>query len=219
MHEMLLMPALRAYIVRHVSGPRCSDQIQKDQLPGSVVQFNKLISRIDPTGERFQPITPEEAAPLRDAGSYPTSPLGESHHAKQIATELSALRNADKSSAEWTAHYYEALKLLESGPTEEEASLDHFASQRTVEYLSLLDLLPAGITQRDTLESCLHFLEQQYAPAGDLDLWFSEFDLLLFGSRHDHGAAEQTWLLDELVHSRNPVISVYAQADKLFGLS
>jgi hypothetical protein len=72
MHELSFLPVLRAYIVRHASGPRCSDRLKAGELPDSAAQFNKLISRVDPAGTQFHAITAEEAMPLRDDGTYPT---------------------------------------------------------------------------------------------------------------------------------------------------
>jgi hypothetical protein len=71
MHELAFLPALRSYIVRHASGPRCSDRLKAAGLPDAATQFNKLISRIDPTGTQFHAITAVEATPVRDDGTFP----------------------------------------------------------------------------------------------------------------------------------------------------
>lgn len=159
MHEAGFLATLRAYIVRHASGPRCSDQIKAGQLPESATQFNKLILQIDPDGTQFHPIADEEAAPLRDDGTYPAPYVGQSPHARQVAAALAALRNENRSSAEWTAHYYDALKLIESWKPEDESSPEDYLLMFTADYNGLLDYAPEGPARRSTLESYVHFLE------------------------------------------------------------
>jgi hypothetical protein len=44
-----------------------------------------------------------------------------------------------------------------------------------------------------------------------------EFHLLLDRAQHSHGDSDQSWLLDQLLRSRNPIIAVYAQIEKLLG--
>jgi hypothetical protein len=219
MHETAFLSTLRAYIVRHLSGPRCSDQMKGGQLPESAAQFNKLISRIDVTGSQFHPIAADEAAPLRDDGTYPPPAADQSTHGKQVRAAVHALQNDDPSTKEWTEHYYAALKLMESWSTQEEASPEDAAFTLATEYFVLLREFPNGAAQMSAAGSFLHFLEQQYDPAGNRSLWFLEFHLLLNRARSSNGDSDQAWLLDQLLHSRNPVIATYAQVEKLLGQS
>jgi hypothetical protein len=214
-HETFFLPALRAYIVRHVSGPRCSDQIAAGQSPESVTEFNKLISRIDPSGTQFHPIGAKEAEPLKDDGTYSQTEMGQSPHAQQMLRTVLALGHAVRSSKEWTAQYYEALKLIESWQPEEEASEEDYSFMCAVYYANLLDVVVDGPVHQNALSSALHFLEQQYGSLENRGLWFQEFRQLFSSFRLSSANPDQAWLLDQLVHSRNSVISVYAQIEKL----
>ena len=217
MHEAAFLDTLRAYIVRQVSGPRCSDQIKAGQLPDSVTQFNKLISRMDSSGARYHPITAEEAAPLRDDGTYPP-PVAESAHANQVRAAVHVLQNDGPSTREWTEHFFAALNLMESWHTEEEAAPEYAFFTLAVEYFVLLRAAPSGAAQRNAAGSFQRFLEQQYAPTGNHGLWFQEFRLLLNRVAGPNGSeSDQTWLLGQLLRSRNPAMAAYAQLEKLTG--
>jgi len=218
MHETAFLPTLRAYIVRHLSGPRCSDQIKAGQLPESATQLNKLISRIDGTGSQFHPITAEEATPLRDDGAYPPLAAEQSPYTRQVRTAVHALQDDDPSTQAWTEHYFAALKLMESWASEAAASPDDASFTLAAEYFVLLKAAPSAVDQRSAEASFLHFLERQYAPTGNRGLWFVEFHLLLDRARSQSGS-DQGWLSDQLIHSRNPVIAVYAQIEKALGKS
>jgi hypothetical protein len=65
---------------------------------------------------------------------------------------------------------------------------------------------------------------KQYSPTGNRGLWFWLFHLLLNRTHPADASAgrpltdpDQAWLFDELLHSRNAVMAVYAQAAKLLG--
>ena len=80
MHDsQMFVPALRSYIVRHLSAARCSDAIPAGGLPESARQFNALIARLSPTTAQLRPITLEESQPLRVDGTLerPPSPSGQ----------------------------------------------------------------------------------------------------------------------------------------------
>ena len=66
----LLLPAMRDYIVRHVSGPRCSEDVREERLPLPVNDFNYLVSVLDPTATLYKPISRDEAKPANDDGTY-----------------------------------------------------------------------------------------------------------------------------------------------------
>jgi hypothetical protein len=64
MHDtQMFVPALRSYIVRHLSGARCSDNIHGTDLPESAKQFNTLIGRLAQTTAQLRPIAAGEVRP------------------------------------------------------------------------------------------------------------------------------------------------------------
>lgn len=75
MHDsQMFVPALRSYIVRHLSAARCSDAIPAGGLPESARQFNALIARLSPTTAQLRPIALEEVQPLRVDGAFEKRP-------------------------------------------------------------------------------------------------------------------------------------------------
>ena len=178
MHEPGFLAALRAYIVRHIGGPRCSDQIRPGQLPESAAQFNKLISRVN-VEIRVPPIGDVEAASLRDDGTYPVRRTASALPGDTIGAIENSVPDAAESSAEYSwrvANRYAALRTRAA-------------------------ILPA-----------LHFLERQYDSLDDRTLWSQEFWLLLLDT---HDGRDDSWKLEQMAHSRNPVIAAYAAMERL----
>jgi len=222
MHETpLFMPALRAYIVRHVSGPRCSDHIKAGELPEAVQQFNKLISRIDPAATQFHPISAEESAPSKDDGTYPPMTLGQSAHFKQILAAEGAIGQGRLSAQEKTARYLEILELLDSWKVEDEASPEDYWFEAATTRFSLVSDVPEGPAPRNVMENLLRFMEQQYDSDDNRGLWSLEFGHVVALTRptSEIRPQDRAWFLDLLVHSHNPAISLYAQMEKLLGSS
>ena len=84
----MFLPSLRAFIVRQVSGPRCSDNglaqllarisdgpLSKQTV--SVTSFNTLAAKVDPTGTMLNPITEDEAGKLYPS-AFKDTPLSPS---------------------------------------------------------------------------------------------------------------------------------------------
>ncbi|HWC97999.1 MAG TPA: hypothetical protein VG456_14665 [Candidatus Sulfopaludibacter sp.] len=66
MHDsQMFVPALRSYIVRHLSAVRCGGAVRGSGLPEVARQFNALISRLAPTTAQLKPITADEVQPRR----------------------------------------------------------------------------------------------------------------------------------------------------------
>ena len=67
----VLLPALRSYIVRHVSAHRCADNLAAaGKMTKPAEQFNALAAKFDPTESRYKRISAEEAKPTGDDGTY-----------------------------------------------------------------------------------------------------------------------------------------------------
>ena len=207
MHELSFMPSLRAYIVRHAKGPRCSDTIRTKQLTESASQFNKLLTRIDPAATLFHPITVEESAPLRDEGTYSTPLKAPSEHAAKVSAALGALRQTQSSTPEWTSRYMELWALMESWKPAEEAPPEAYSLLILTDFSALLAVTP----DKAAMTRAIHFVEQQYDTPGSHLTWFVELRMI-----SDH-AQDGPWLTEQLVQSRNPAVSVYGQLKRLLG--
>ena len=160
----MFVPALRSYIVRQVSGPRCSDSIKAGQLPPSVTQFNKLASTLDSAAERFKPITKQEVQPLKDDGTYAQQFPWQSARSKQVLDALKWLTHGnrnlpdsqrfwtieERSTVEWNARYLDLVKLIEGWKEDEEESPEDYLFMVSHTYSALAKLVPPGPARATT---------------------------------------------------------------------
>ena len=72
----VLVPAMRSYIVRQVSGPRCSENAAEKGPGASVRDFNALVDRLNASGADYKKISPEESKPSKDEGGYQVDEFG-----------------------------------------------------------------------------------------------------------------------------------------------
>jgi hypothetical protein len=226
------IPALRAYIVRQVGGPRCSDFAKGGAMTASVRQFNSLVKQLDPPGSQFKPITEDESKPLRDDGARKAEEAWQSDRGKQVLSALKWLNHGnrmrpegggvlpwtsdERKSMEWTERCLDALKLIEWWRETEEASPEGYLDQVAHTYASLAELIPPGSLRETMMRRYLVFLETHYAPTGNRNLWFTQVRPVLSRIRTTgQDPEERAWLREHLLGSNNSIIAAYARTDAL----
>jgi hypothetical protein len=218
----VLIPAMRAYIVRHESGPRCSDDriTAPGPLPFAAFQFNSLVSKVDPTGTRFRPITPDEAKASKDDGTYPNLHWWQSKRSRQVIDALKWLNHGNRDlpddkrfftleermSSDWNAHFLDALKLIEGWGPEEEDSPEDWFGMVSEAYRELADKVPPGEPREAAMKRFLNFMETHYADVESHNLWFTQLQALW---------TKDPWISDRCAESKNPVIALYSKVAKL----
>jgi hypothetical protein len=230
------IPALRAYIVRQVGGPRCSDTVKRGVVTPSVAQFNSLVKELDPPGNQFNPITEDESKPLKDEGSHKAERAWQSDRGKQVLAALRWLNHGnrmrpggggvlpwtleERKSLEWSERCQDALKLIEWWRETEEASPEDYLIRVAQTYATLAELIPPGSLRETMMRRYLVFLETHYDPTGNRNLWFRQLRPVLSRIRNPRqDPAERTWLLEHLLRSNNPIIAAYARIEALLGVS
>ena len=212
-----LVPALRAYIVRSERGPRCSEYIERDQLPDSVLHFNAVVSRLDPTGAVYKPISAEESKASSDAGTYQPHMWWQSKRSKDVLQAMKWLNHGNRDlpdrqrfwtlderrSTEWESRFIDTLKLIEGWRPDEEESSDDWFGMVARTYCILAKLAPPGGLRDGAMERCVAFLQQHYADVENHNLWFTVWTDLLF--------SKDLWILEHLARSSNPVMALYAE--------
>ncbi|HLK62962.1 MAG TPA: hypothetical protein VKU19_05960 [Bryobacteraceae bacterium] len=226
-HETpLFVPALRAYIVRQISGPRCSDslKLRPDQLPLSAASFNKLASLLDPHAEQYKAITLDEARAASDDGTYAVQFPWHSARAKQVLQALQWLNHggtgrsftpSERSSVEWNAHYLETRKLIEGWREDEEESPEDYLFLVSETLSTLASLVPPGPARDNAMGNYRTFLETRYAVTENRNLWFTQVNRMLKAAVHAEDSKERAWILSELSRSTNPIIALYAKIEAL----
>lgn len=234
----MLLPAIRSYIVRQVSGPRCSDSIKPTRLrlsdgtdvtrPTSVKSFNALAAKVDPGATLLKPITDDEAKPLKDDGTYPPQRVFGSARATQALMALKWLNHGDtnpvrawtaeeRKSQEWNGHFNDLLKLMEGWKESEEDSPEEYLINVSYTYSPLAAEAPPGPARENVMGRFLNFLETRYAETKNRNLWFNQVDTLLRRAQRDNEPGMRAWILEHLARSSNPIIALYSKMESLLG--
>lgn len=228
----VVMPSLRAYIVRQSSQRRCADNIPAaGNLPKAAIQFNALAAALDPAGEQYKAITLNEVKPAADDGTYSSQLLWQSPQSRQLLAALQWLHHGnrgipgnlkewtleERSTDEWLTHYRDTLKLLDAWKVEDEKFAVASFCMLTDAYDDLAILAPPGPIRERAMSSYLAFLEQRYADIEIHNLWFTQFRQMLYHARFSKDAREKQWILNSLVRSSNPVIALYAKLEMVLG--
>jgi hypothetical protein len=219
--------ALRTYILRHVRGRRCADNIvPAGKVSKSVTQFNDLVFKLDPGGERFKPIPESEARPMADAGSYQPHLLWKSPRARAVLAALQWLHHGnrqpfeehmwtleERSTTEWLEHFQETLKLMDDWKESSENSPDEYLCMVTDALSDMAALAPPGRTRDTAMSTYLEVLEEHYASVENRNLWFTQFRQMLYRARFSKDPADKTWILNAMARSKNPIIALYARIE------
>lgn len=216
----ILLPSLRAYIVRHARQPRCEETARPGQQPTAVSDFNYMAAALDPAGNTYKPISAEESTPERSLGSYERYPWWTSPRGKQVIGALQWLNHgnrdlpgndrfftlAERMSEEWNAHFLDALRLIEGWKESEESSSEDWFGMASDAYGLLAELAPPGRQREAAAARYLNFMETHYTSIAH-NLWFTQL--------HSRWKSEDAWMVEQFAASPNPVMSLYARATKL----
>jgi hypothetical protein len=228
----VVVPALRSYVVRHVSARRCTENLPPvGKIAKSAEQLNGLLGKLDPQGLRFRRISADEAKPSGDAGTYKRDLIAQSEKALDILDALRWLthgnreRNGEvvrwtfkeRSTQEWLAHYDDTLKLIDEMMEDDENSPEAFFCMKADALNALATLAPPGPARERAMEDYRSFLEDYYYSIDNSNLWFTMFRHMLYTARFSSEPKNKLWILSELARSTNPVIAFYAKLETTIG--
>jgi hypothetical protein len=224
----MLLNALRSFIVRQVTGPRCSDNLVAGKLPASIAMFNSLAARVDPGAGWLKPLTPEETKPGKDEGTYPPQRGWASKRAKDVLEVLRWLDHGtsdpvvkwtseQRKSREWMDHFNDLLKTIEGWKVEEESSPEDYLITVALTYGLAAAGAPPGPPKENVMGRYLNFLETRYAETANRNLWFTQMQALLRTAHWTQDPAERAWILERFGRSANPIISLYAGLEEIQG--
>lgn len=229
-----VIPALRSYILRHLNGPRCADNIPRaGKTPPSVRNFNGVLTRIDPDAAVYRPIADAEVKRPKDQGTYASQFAWRSARGKELLGMLQWLNHgnrtengkqlewtlSERSAGEWRSRYALALKRIEGWKESEEDSPADYLFVVAHTYASLALLAPDPSEREPALARYLQFLEQRYASEGSRNRWFSAVRVLFDRIALTRDEGERSWLIERFKMSSNPVISLYAELESRMGSS
>ena len=214
-----LVPALRAYILKHVAGPRCSEDFRIGQLPRVVNDFNYLVSALDPAGSRYRPISSDELRASTDAGTYPRQSWWVSDRSKQVIQALQWLNHGnrnlpgnsrfftleERSTDEWNAHFVDTLRLIEGWKEIEEPSSEEWFGMVSEAYELIAELTPPGRQRDAVMTRYLTFMDTHYAGVPP-NLWFTQLK--------SQWRSKDPWVVEQFINTSNPVMSLYARVNQ-----
>jgi hypothetical protein len=215
----ILLPALRAYILRHDSSQRCSERIRAGDLPSVIKDFNYLISKLDPNEYLYKPITQAEVNSVKDSGTYVRHSWWESDRSRQVLSALQWLNHGnrnlpdsqrfftpeERATVEWNTHFTDTLKLIEGWREGEEDSPEDWFGMVSEAYELLAEKGAPG-KQRDAATSrYLNFMETNYTRF-EHNLWFTQL--------HGQWRSKDSWMIEQFTSSANPVMELYASVTK-----
>jgi hypothetical protein len=113
----------------------------------------------------------------------------------------------ERTSNEWNAHFTDTLKLIEGWKEDEEESADDWFGMVSEALELLAEKVPPG-SQRDVaMGRFLGFMEARYAVVENHNLWFTQL--------HGLWRSKDRWIVEQLSHSRDPVIALYTKVNQL----
>lgn len=185
-------------------------------------RFNGLMAAMQPDGRSFG-ATPEKYRPKGHACE--TAPKLErywqSTNAKQLLEAGRKLRygsgdrplsDADRATPQWQQQLADYLNLIADWTSDQESSEAIYYHEKSLVYISLLDLVPAGSQRDQLLADFVDFAGNsglyQKSPAE----WFSEPHMLLDRSQND--LALHVKVLDAFQRSGNPALGLAVALEK-----
>ncbi len=227
-----LLKVYREYLIRHLSGPRCADNVgRKDRpfhTPSYVDWFNTGL-RLKATGD-IQAISSDDIKPARVAGGAMYYEYWQTRQAKQLLDDARQLRfgspdrqkrektganvraeplsAAERASAMWQGMLRQLLNTLDKWKPEHEASSADYLHQKCVIFDTLIDLTPAGPMREKVLGDYLIFLRTIQLQMESGVEWFYYVRRLISSDGSDREVR------DLLKATGNPLIELYVDLNK-----
>jgi hypothetical protein len=228
----VLLPALRSYIVGHLSARRCTDNMPAaGKLAKSAEQFNSMVRKLDPGESRYKTISAEEAKAAGDNGTYQRTLFGQSAQSQEITEAVRWLTHgnrvhngqvlrwtlAERSRQDWLVHYGDAAKLVHDLEESDEKSPEAFFCMKADSLNALATLAPPGTTRDKAMGEYREFLEAYYSSIENPNPWFTMVRHMLYTARFAEGPTDRVWILEQLARSSNPIIVLYAKLEAALG--
>jgi len=222
-----MLEAFRAYVVRHLGGERCADNVRHETRDGKDIKdysnFNQIVSEIDPGQKLIASIKPEDVTPSRVEGEANVFRYWQTPAARNLLLKAKELRfgtgekpltMAERLEPKWELKLTEFLNLLSDWDRRGESAETDYFHQKAVLYEVLLELVPSAQTRERILREYVAFLGQPAMQQESRIQWFWHVTPLLGGTRLGK-FADRPRLLEVLSNSGDPVLRLYADLAKM----
>jgi hypothetical protein len=214
-----LLEGLRAYLLAHLKGTRCSDSTTEQFVAPA---FNGAVGRIG-AGRDVDPIDASAIYPSKLLPAARIDYYWQTPEARRLYRAESWLRGDGKTplpeavrrTKDWNDQADLLLTDIERWSGMREAAARDYIYQKAVLFAGLVDLAPASIVRARAVRAFIDFLRQSESDRERRSLWFALLQQFL-----DIARSESTReMLAELEASSHPVLSVYARLEKVRGRS
>ncbi|MGI8745479.1 MAG: hypothetical protein ACR2NN_23485 [Bryobacteraceae bacterium] len=216
-----LLAAYRTFLVKHLTGERCSDAGAK-AANEAVTQFNErlrlagYLASVD-----LNAITNGESKPLKVDGKAKVVEYWRTPQARRLLLAIKHLRFGDSSqpltveqklSVEWQNELRQFLSDLAAWNPRDEASPAEYFHEGAILYAGLIDLMPNGPLRDSVVQGSIAFLSQNPMETDSPAQFLPHLNALLQQARTlASGAA----ILDAMRNAKDPVISLYGNLERV----
>jgi hypothetical protein len=212
-----VLDALKAYLIKHLKGPRCADSATESFVPAA---FNAAVGKLgaDPIAE-VTPINGDAIRPSRLLGSARIDLYWQTFEARSLyewwlelrGTGVNPVPERVRRTDEWRNSADRFITRLDQWTGRSEPSERDYFYQKAMLFSNLLELMPVSGVRIRALTDFIDFMRHADAGRDQRALWFVFVNRLLELSRGDN--RRQTLALMEA--SGQPTLSVYARLERM----
>jgi hypothetical protein len=211
-----LMDTTRAYVVKHLAGPRCSDSATEALMPAI---FNGALTLLGIGDTEVKRIEGPVIAPSTLLQQAKIDLFWQTGAARQLYASWLGLRGRDKNpvpesvrrTKEWQDAADVFLTQLDHWNGRDTPNERDYLYQKATLYTDLIDIAPKGPARTRAIQNMLDFLRHEDRDRAARPLWFVFVKRLLELSDGDRRAE----ILTSMEQSGHPVIALYARTDRL----
>jgi hypothetical protein len=228
-----LLRAYRTYLIRHFSSSRCADNdyiLSKRAQSAVINDFNNDL-RLK-SEKNISEISPDDIKPLKVEGIAKTQMHWQTPKASALLMKIKKLRFGsgdaplsviERESLDWQAEKEGFLKDLADWKKEDEKTEEDYFHQKSVLFRGLIELIPKETVREDLIRKFIEFLNSFDLSRGSRIEWFWQARFLLKDTPHVAGTSNpvptyvirRSDLAPLVENTKNPVLYLYAQAEKL----
>ena len=212
-----VMDSLKAYLLKHLNGPRCADSATESFVPSAFNAAARLL-HADPIAE-VTPINAEAIRPSRLLGGARIDLYWQTFAARRLYEMWMALRGTGQNpvpervrrTAEWRDNADRFITELNQWTGRSEESERDYLYQKATLFANLLDLMPSSSVRIRGLRDFIDFMRHADTDRDQRALWFVFVNRLLELSRGN----DRRDALTLMEQSGQPTLATYARLERM----
>ena len=209
-----VMETLRTYLLAQIKAPRCGDSVSESLMPST---FNAALKLLHAERD-VTPMDADAARPSKMLGIARIDLYWQTPEARALHDQAQRLWGPGQApvamrvrrTTEWRNQAAAMLTDLEQWAGRREATERDYFYQKSVLFVTLLDLVPPGAVRTRTIRAFVDFLRHADVDRDRRTLWFAFVNRLLEMAR----GGDRREILAALEDSHHPVMSLYARMER-----